>query len=361
MSRPVDPHLLGGTVASLYRRAADVLRDIQTAVASFPTLLPHVDLYTYENGRQTNLIHLSGTVPTYFNGQTFNTPVCIWLLENHPIEPPVCYVVPAPGMCIKENQSVDMTGRIYLPCLHSWTAASTLFDVIGMMVATFSDKPPLRQTMAGQPQRPHNPLPQPAQSQPVPVTTTSQQSAQPPPRPPPPFRPPPAQLKEEEDQMLRVMRESLEDAVQSNVVRQYQQLKQEKMGAIEKENDTKNELLMNAAKVRSAASSLEIELNEALNAIKVYESKLESMPTVTSTEQPFQVDAAVVTTAPLYTQILGLQAEDNTIDDVIYHLGKALEHEKLDLEAYLKQVRIMARKQFQTRALLMKCREKAQL
>ncbi|KAL8595359.1 hypothetical protein ACOMHN_020112 [Nucella lapillus] len=73
------------------------------------------------------------------------------------------------------------------------------------------------------------------------------------------------------------------------------------------------------------------------------------------------VDEAVVTTAPLYRQLLEAFAEEQAVEDAIYYLGDALRKNVIELEVFLKQVRELSRKQFMQRALIQKCREKAGL
>jgi len=53
-------------------------------------------------------------------GRTYNIPVCLWLLDTHPYNPPMIYVKPTANMQIKPGRHVDMSGRIYLPYLHEW-------------------------------------------------------------------------------------------------------------------------------------------------------------------------------------------------------------------------------------------------
>jgi len=52
--------------------------------------------------------------------RTYNIPVCLWLLDTHPYNPPMIYVKPTANMQIKPGRHVDMSGRIYLPYLHEW-------------------------------------------------------------------------------------------------------------------------------------------------------------------------------------------------------------------------------------------------
>jgi len=53
-------------------------------------------------------------------GRNYNIPVCLWLLDTHPYNPPMIYVKPTANMQIKPGRHVDMSGRIYLPYLHEW-------------------------------------------------------------------------------------------------------------------------------------------------------------------------------------------------------------------------------------------------
>eukprot|EP00916_Digyalum_oweni_P024185 GHVL01039995.1.p1 GENE.GHVL01039995.1~~GHVL01039995.1.p1 ORF type:complete len:447 (+),score=45.44 GHVL01039995.1:140-1480(+) len=74
-----------------------------------------------------------------------------------------------------------------------------------------------------------------------------------------------------------------------------------------------------------------------------------------------EIDEAVVTTTPLYRQLLDAFAEEQAIEDAIYYLGEALRKNVIELEVFLKRVRELSRKQFMQRALIQKCREKAGL
>jgi len=73
------------------------------------------------------------------------------------------------------------------------------------------------------------------------------------------------------------------------------------------------------------------------------------------------VDEAIVTTAPLYKQLLNAYAEEAAIEDAIYYLGEGFRTGVIDLEIFLKHVRQLSRKQFMLRAIMQKCRQKAGL
>jgi len=73
------------------------------------------------------------------------------------------------------------------------------------------------------------------------------------------------------------------------------------------------------------------------------------------------IDEAVVTTTPLYNQILDIFAEESAIEDALYYLSEGLRREAVELDVYLKSVRKMSRRQFMLRATLLKARETAGL
>lgn len=61
---------------------------------------------------------------TYFPGSSYNIPICIWLMDTHPNNAPMCYVKPTADMHIKVSMFVDHNGKIYLPYLHDWVPVS---------------------------------------------------------------------------------------------------------------------------------------------------------------------------------------------------------------------------------------------
>lgn len=79
-----------------------------------------VPLLVFNDGTPMELVQLNGTIPVRFKGAIYNIPVCIWLMDTHPYNAPICYVKPTPDMSIKVSMFVDQNGKIYLPYLHDW-------------------------------------------------------------------------------------------------------------------------------------------------------------------------------------------------------------------------------------------------
>lgn len=70
----------------------------------------------------------------------------------------------------------------------------------------------------------------------------------------------------------------------------------------------------------------------------------------------------ILNTLTFYTcRLLNAYAEEAATEDAIYYMGEALRNGVIDLDLFLKQVRLLSRKQFMLRALMQKCRQKAGL
>jgi hypothetical protein len=57
---------------------------------------------------------------------------------------------------------------------------------------------------------------------------------------------------------------------------------------------------------------------------------------------------------PFVFRLINLVAEDNAIEDTIYHLHRALNTGRIDLERFLRTTRVLAEEQFMKRALIEK-------
>ncbi|OCF41805.1 ESCRT-I complex subunit TSG101 [Kwoniella heveanensis CBS 569] len=64
------------------------------------------------------------------------------------------------------------------------------------------------------------------------------------------------------------------------------------------------------------------------------------------------VDELVCGISIVHNQLIDLVAEDNAIEDTIYHMTRALDAERVDLDRYLKSIRLLAREQYMKRALI---------
>ncbi|KAI9566462.1 UEV-domain-containing protein [Boletus coccyginus] len=67
-----------------------------------------------------------------------------------------------------------------------------------------------------------------------------------------------------------------------------------------------------------------------------------------------EVDELICSTSIVHNQLINLVAEDNAIEDTVYHLHRALNTGRIDLERFLRTTRVLAEEQFMKRALIEK-------
>uniref|UniRef100_A0A182JGT1 UEV domain-containing protein n=1 Tax=Anopheles atroparvus TaxID=41427 RepID=A0A182JGT1_ANOAO len=390
----IDENALGRMLSS-YRDPTTTKKDVLNALRIYHGLQHRVEEYVFNDGSTKHLLNLHGTIPVKFKGNTYNIPVCIWLMDTHPRNAPICYVKPTPDMRIKVSAYVDFNGKIYLPYLHDWNPKSAdLLDLIQIMSVTFGEVPPVYS------KGPETYTP-PSYIPPTPATSTSymppyptQQFPQYPGAgagynnyvPPgagsampaygmpsygmPTYPPAPGAMGGATQGVNQGtgtiteehIRASLISAVEDKLKRRVQEKVNQCQAEVQTLKRTQQELTEGQTKIKDILSRLERDEKELTKSITVLKDKekdleraLESLENVESID----VDEAVTTTAPLYKQLLNAYAEEAAIEDATYFMGEALRSGVIDLEVFLKQVRQLTRKQFMLRALMQKCRQKA--
>lgn len=455
------PHQGSETLQQLskhYRNPDLTKRDIMQALLHYKGLIPKWDSFVFNSGEKKELLCMDGTIPVPYKGTTYNIPVCIWLLETHPYNAPMCYVKPTNDMQIKVSQHVDQTGKIYLPYLHDWKHnTSDLVGLIQVMIVVFGDHPPVyarprshssdyashsssassHQSAASSHQQsahppyptqpptaggPYMPMPgipdnkpqyaaYPSYQQPQPPTSTAYQpvgnyrypsihgsnyapggyppisSYGPTPAPAPyPAYPPssgvytsstpayagfPVSMPQPSTAPVStntISEEHIKASLLSAVEDKMKRRLRDKFSQVQAELDvlkrTHDDLSKGKGRLEEIMNKLEGEQLELDKNLITLREKSEAMTDVMAkmqNQEQIDVDEAVVTTTPLYKQLLNAFAEENAIEDAIYYLGEALRRGIIDLDVFLKHVRELSRKQFMLRALMQKCREKANL
>ena len=137
------------------------------------TLIPKIERLIHNNGMESELLVLAGTVAINYQGRQYNIPVEIYVSEPYPDAPPRCYVRPTKDMDIKlghrhvdrevRKKVTDLVGRsfissllvcvstytytqglVYLPYLHEWSARShNLTELCAAMSSVFGVDPPV--------------------------------------------------------------------------------------------------------------------------------------------------------------------------------------------------------------------------
>ncbi|KAK2726202.1 tumor susceptibility gene 101 protein-like [Artemia franciscana] len=377
-----------GYINKNYKNAEATKRAVKSVLSTYKNLAPKISSYVFTNGVQKELLCLDGTVPVVYKYNTYNIPVNIWLLETHPLNAPMVYVTPTPDMTIKVSKHVDQNGLVYLPYLHNWSPAkSDLPELIAVMIGVFGEQPPVyskpktegypsqqpfyfNSGMAmpspgayGQPSEGFVP-PYPTQSSsmpPYPVAATSL------PYPTNSQCFPNGMPEQSSTGTIQPehIRASLLSAVEDKIRRKLGEMSAAALAEMESLRRTGQELSQGKQTLENIFTRIEMEqadINRNIGLLTEKESELEKLVSSHGDDGGcIDVDNAVVTTAPLYQQLLNACAEDAATEDAIYYLGEALRRDVIDIEVFLKHVRSLSRKQFLLRALMEKCRQKAGL
>uniref|UniRef100_A0A671G1Y9 Tumor susceptibility 101 n=1 Tax=Rhinolophus ferrumequinum TaxID=59479 RepID=A0A671G1Y9_RHIFE len=378
------------SILAKYKYRDLTVRETVNVITLYKDLKPVLDSYVFNDGSSRELMNLTGTIPVLYRGNTYNIPICLWLLDTYPYNPPICFVKPTSSMTIKTGKHVDANGKIYLPYLHEWKhPQSDLLGLIQVMIVVFGDEPPVfsRPTMSasyppyqatgppntsympGMPSGispfpsgyPPNPsgypgCPYPAGG-PYPATTSSQYPSQPPVTTVGPSRD--GTISED------TIRASLISAVSDKLrwrMKEEMDRAQAELNALKR---TEEDLKKGHQKLEEMVTRLDQEVAEVDKNIELLRKKDEELSSalekMENQSENNDIDEVIIPTAPLYKQILNLYAEENAIEDTIFYLGEALRRGVIDLDVFLKHVRLLSRKQFQLRALMQKARKTAGL
>ncbi|KAL5291736.1 TSG101 family protein [Megaselia abdita] len=374
-----------------YRSVESTKKDIVLALNQY-RLQYNLENFVFNDGSSKKLFTLSGTIPVVYKNNTYYIPISIVLMDTHPHNTPMCFVKPTPTMQIKVSMFVDHNGKVYLPYLHEWSATSDLLGLIQVMIMTFGDFPPVFSKQQQKPQRPTStPYPTGNSMMPIPGGAPINMpmpemgggayppypmggAAGGPGYPPTSFLPnaggymPPMLNQNASTGTGTITEEHIKVSLVSAVVDKLRRLIIEKVNQCQAEidtlNRTKQELEEGSSKIDNIVAKLQREERDLIKNIAILKSKEDELDKSLETFEKMdgvELDEAVVTTAPLYRQLLNAYAEEAAIEDAIYYLGDSLRKGVIDLEVYLKHVRQLSRKQYMLRAIMQRCRQKAGL
>lgn len=401
-----------------YQNSDITKKHIVSVLNLYKGLVFDIEPFVFNDGSRKELLNLQGTIPVVYKGTCYNIPICIWLMDTHPNNAPMCYVKPTADMHIKVSMFVDHNGKIYLPYLHDWVPHnSDLLALIQVMIVTFGEQPPVYAKSRAEVQQSSTPYPvQPFM--PVPGSGNVSNSSFPPYPPssqysgssnvyppysatasggfpypgsygsyagttpsyptqgyngpyasyPPATQPSPTIQSGSsgssgtitEEHIRASLLSAVEDKLRRRLKEQFSQLQAE----LETLRRTQQELTSGSSHLTDLFEKLrreKQELEKNINILQDKEAELEKEIAKLSDNQSIDVDEAVTTIAPLYKQMLNAFAEEAATEDAIYYLAEGLRSGIIDLDAFLKQVRQLSRRQFMLRALMQRCRQKAGL
>ncbi|KAM7414270.1 hypothetical protein PAMA_019203 [Pampus argenteus] len=290
-------------------------------------------------------------------------------------------------MMIKTGKHIDANGKIYLPYLHEWKhPQSDLYGLIQVMIVVFGEEPPVfsRPTQAPyqafQAAGPPNPSYMPG------MPAVSSYGPNPNPGGYPgyqypggnsypanagpthyPTQTPVSAVGPGRDGTIGedTIRASLISAVSDKLRWRMKEEMDRAQAELDALKRTEEDLKKGHQKLEDMVSRLDQEVTEVDRNIELLKRKdeelSEALEKMENQSENNDIDDVIVPTAPLYKQILNLYAEENAIEDTIFYLGEALRRGVIDLEVFLKHVRLLSRKQFQLRALMQKARKTAGL
>ncbi|KAM9493539.1 tumor susceptibility gene 101 protein [Clarias gariepinus] len=383
----VNENALRKMLSKSYKYRDLTMREVTNVINRYKDLKPVMDMYVFNDGSNKELLSLTGTVPVTFKGTIYNIPICLWLLDTYPFNPPICFVKPTSAMMIKTGKHVDANGKIYLPYLHEWKhPESDLFGLIQVMIVVFGEEPPVfaRPTtqptypgfqasgppnasyMANTPSTPfgqgYSPNPGGFQGYPYPAATSGYSAT-----PGTQHYTPTTAGGPSRDATIGedTIRASLVSAVSDKLRWRMKEEMDRSQAELDALKRTEEDLKRGHHKLEDMVAKLDQEIADVDRNIDLLKKKDEELTAaLDKMEQQSEqndIDELIVPTAPLYRQILNLYAEENAIEDTIFYLGEALRRDVIDLDVFLKHVRLLSRKQFQLRALMQKARKTAGL
>uniref|UniRef100_A0A8C1JEU5 Tumor susceptibility 101b n=1 Tax=Cyprinus carpio TaxID=7962 RepID=A0A8C1JEU5_CYPCA len=369
-------------LSKIYKYRDLTARDITNATSHYKDIKPVMDNYVFNDGSTKELLSLTGTVPVSYRGNVYNIPICLWLLDTYPYNPPICFVKPTSAMMIKTGKHVDANGKIYLPYLHEWKPPqSELLGLIQVMIVVFGEEPPVFSRPTTQAPYPAFPAAGPPNSEhrlasdrfdsvgfqgyPYPAVgpgypTTSGSSLYTPASSVTTVGPTRDGTIGED-----TIRASLVSAVSDKLRRRMKEEMDRAQAELDALKRTEEDLKRGHQKLEEMVTKLDLEMADVDKNIDLLKQRDEELTValekMENQSENNDIDDVIVPAAPLYKQILNLYAEENAIEDTIFYLGEALRKGVIDLDVFLKHVRLLSRKQFQLRALMQKARKIAGL
>eukprot|EP01134_Creolimax_fragrantissima_P003024 CFRG3024T1 len=399
-----------------YKNYRETNDDVNHLLGDYPSLQPRTEMYTTNDGRSRSLLNLFGTLPIEYRGCRYNIPIVVWILNVHPENVPVVYVMPTSSMLVKPGPHVDNDGLVYHPYLSSWVRGSTLSGLMYYLREVFGQSPPVYARPAGQTAlRPTVSAtvsamypPNTSQSIGPPASFTYGQpqtnSYAPPTGYGPPLGPPAAIMtafrppaavqppdsfatgnqfntphSEEKPKVAdevhineQIVLMSLRSAVEDRLNRA--------VPTIEKSHaDDMNKVLGDSTRLEKGYKDVDsiikrIDTQKSLIDREVIQCKTEAekmAETVAAIKSTADTDVdpekLIRSNCALYCQLLESVAKHNAVEDVVYYLGKglykgdALLDESFTLDKYLKYIRQLFREEFHHRATIRKARQEAGL
>jgi len=371
--------------------------DIIELVSSCKSLTPKVDKLTHYDGRETQNIKATGTIPMFYQGVQYNVPLDIFVSDRHPMLPPSVFVRPTANMMIKSNHRfVENDGHVQTHYLTAWKPHIKLTELVQSLSAYFSEEPPLFSRPAGQVyqnganvtsvSRPFNQNGRPPSG---PNYTNPTTAINPTPGTIVSIGPSVSSSSSSSNNNnnnkstttlaspligststatvgsnFKNKREKLESDLSSKLQSELRNLYQKLGNEIEEERQKQRELQQsNHATVECGQvfEQLRTKYTAAMREVEAKTEELKQWAEAQSRRDPDDMDAVLEPFDHISSQLVRLSAEQHAAEDLIDCLEKALLNGAIDLPTMLKETRRLASQQFLARMHVMKINASLQM
>lgn len=345
--------------------------DLIELLSSCISLNSKIDKLKHYDGRETQNIKATGTIPMFYQGVQYNVPLDIYISDHHPALPPSVFVRPTANMMIKANHRfVENDGHVQTPFLSNWKPHIKLTELVQSLSAYFSEEPPLFSRPAGQiyhgttttsVSRPFN------QNRP-PSGTSYNASNKAATGTVVAMGPPVSSSSNNKSPIIvttntamasnsRSKREKLESDLSSKLQGELRSVYQKLGREIEEERRVQRELQQSNQITLEDGQTLEQLRNKYSVAAREVERKageLRQWADEQSRRNPDDMEAVLEPFDQISSQLVRLSAEQHAAEDLIDCLEKALLNGAIDLPTMLKETRRLASQQFLARMHAMK-------
>ncbi|XP_060599383.1 tumor susceptibility gene 101 protein-like [Ruditapes philippinarum] len=115
--------------------------EVKEVMSAFQDFRPKFEEFKTSPDETKLLLHLHGTVPAIWKGNTYNTPIAVWISDEHPNTAPTVFVTASTSIIPKWY--MDINGKVYTGYIKQWNQNSSLLELISDLVEVFGQTIPL--------------------------------------------------------------------------------------------------------------------------------------------------------------------------------------------------------------------------
>ncbi|CAI5728386.1 unnamed protein product [Peronospora effusa] len=392
-----------------YPHSSRVRGDVYNLLGQIPSLQPNCGTFAHNDGTTSTLLNLEGTIPIFYRGNQYNIPIEFWIVETYPMTSPVCFVRPTADMMVKPGHPhVTSDGYVKIPYISDWRPEFTMLELVAHMCSIFGTMPPVFR-------RPLNSSPSPYHNQ-FNGSGTFGSSGESgmggyfqqgsyvqthPPQPSPYYSP---QFQTYSRQEVSVNGDSREpdslfggsqqflgrggssSSSGSGMVRSGEARPEDCASALKAEVTGKIQMQLekifkrvrddidlqfehevqltqsreNVEQGLQSLRSLRDDIARAQGVVEMQDKEITVWLEENEHKDTVDPDKILIEGDALSKQMIKTLAEQNSIEDALYYMDRALGNDEIELSVFLKEVRKLSRKQFMCLALVEKIHAKQQ-